>query len=104
MYKTVALIPVFIAFVVHDGFRKPFKHVYLNYLQILTSVCLLATSVCNVLPAFSLIFDVMVVSAMGDILKALKYLELTLLAIVPLSLPAWKLLERVKEKRGNDEE
>ena len=58
IYKTVAVIPVFLAFVVHDCFRKSFKHVYLNYLQIMTSVCLLVISVCNVLPANSTIFEV----------------------------------------------
>ena len=48
IYKTVAVIPVFVAFIVHDCLRKPFKHVYLNNLQILTSVCLLIISVCYV--------------------------------------------------------
>ena len=48
IYKTVAVIPVFLAFAVHDCLRKPFKHVYLNNLQILTSVCLLIISVCYV--------------------------------------------------------
>ena len=56
---------------------------------------------CNVLPSISIIFDVMVVSSMGDILRGLKYLELVLLAIVPLSLPAWKLWEKCKGESGD---
>ena len=78
----------------------PFKHIYLNYLQLLTSACLLIINACNVLPSFSVVFDVMVVSAMGDILTKLLYLEVVLLVIVPLSLPVWKLWEVIKEKQA----
>ena len=101
IYRSVILIPVFLIFVIHDSFRKPFKHIYLNYLQVLTSACLLLINACNVVPSVSIFFDVMVISGMGHILKALKYVELVLLAIVPLSLPAWKMLEKIKERRQN---
>ena len=100
IYRRVVLLLVFGLFIVHDGRRMPFKHVYLNYLQVLTSVCLLFINACNVVPSFSMFFDVMVISGMEHIMKALKYLELVLLAIVPLSLPLWKLWEKIKEKRN----
>ena len=104
IYRSVVLFPVFMLFGLHDARRMPFKDIYLNYLQMLTSACLLIINACNVVPSFSIVFDVMVVSAMGDILRALKYLELVLLAIVPLSLPAWKLWEKIQEKRGKKQE
>ena len=104
VYRSLALLPVFLFFSVHDARRMPFKHLYLNYLQMLTSTCLLIINVVNVLPSFSLMFDVMVISLMGDILRVLKYLELVLLAIVPLSLPAWKLWQKIKVKRAKKQE
>ena len=99
IYRTVVLFLVFGLFILHDARRMPFKHVYLNYLQVLTSVCLQFINACNVVPSISIFFDVMVISGMEHILTALKYFELVLLAIVPLSLPLWKLLEKIKEKR-----
>ena len=99
IYRSVVLFLVFGFFIAHDARRMPFKHIYLNHLQLLTSVCLLFINACNVVPSISIFFDVMVISGMGHIMKALKYLELVLLAIVPLSLPAWKLWEKVKERR-----
>ena len=104
MYRSLVLLPVFLLFIVHDSFRKPFKHVYLNHLQILTSVCLQMINMCNVLPSMSIIFDVMVVWAMEDVLRASKYLELVLLAIVPLSLPVWKLWEKVQDRQEKKKE
>ena len=100
IYRSVALCPVFMIFIVHDSHRMPFKHNYLNYLQTLTSACLLVINACNTLPSISIVFDVMVMSSMGDILKALQYLEVVLLAIVPFSLPVWKLWEKIREGRG----
>ena len=98
IYRTVVLLLVFGLFIIHDARRMPFKHVYLNYLQVLTSACLLFINACNVVPSMSIFFDVMVISGMGHIIRPLKYLELVLLAIVPLSLPAWKLWEKIKER------
>ena len=99
MYRSVALIPVFLLFVVHDSRRMPIKHIYLNYLQMLTSVCLLIISVCNILPSISSFFDLMSITGMREILKVLKHLELALMAMVPLSLPIWKLSDKIEEKR-----
>ena len=104
IYRSVVLFPVFMLFGLHDALRKPFKHVYLNYLQILTSACLLMINACNNLASFSTSFDLMVVSAMGNVLRVLKYSELVILAIVPLSLPAWKLWETIRGKRSKKEE
>ena len=98
IYRSVVLFPVFLIFAVHDSRRMPFRHIYLNYLQMLTSACLLIINACNILSSISIVFDVMVMASMGDIFKALKYLELVLLAIVPISLPVWKLWEKLKER------
>ena len=99
IYRSVVLFPVFLLFSLHDARRKPFKHVYLNNLQMLTSACLLVINACNNLASFSITFDLMVVTGMGDILKILKYMELMLLAIVPLSPLVWKLREEIKSIR-----
>ena len=104
IYRSVVLIPVFMLFGFHDALRKPFKQAYLNYLQMLTSGCLLVINACNVLPSMSVVFDLMVVSGMGNILAALKYLEISLLIAVPFSLPLWKLWEKVREKRAKKNE
>ena len=103
VYRSMVLFPIFMLFAFHDALRNPFEHVYLNYLQMLTSTCLLFINACNLVPSISIVFDVMVLLAMGDILRALRYLELALLAIVPLSFPAWKLCERIAGKRAKKE-
>ena len=99
IYRSVILIPLFLIFTVHDALRKPFHNIYLNYLQIMTSACLLTINACNILPSFSIIFDLSVLSAMGDIQRAQKYLELVILAIVPLTFPTWLLWERIQERK-----
>ena len=97
IYRSLVLFPVFLIFTAHDARRMTYKHIYLDYFQMLTSACLLIINACNALPLMSIVFDVMVMSSMGDILRAVRYLELLLLTIVPLSLPAWKLWEKMNE-------
>ena len=100
IYRSVVLLVVFGFFNLHDAYRKPFKHVYLNHLQVLTSTCLLFINGFNIVPSVSIFFDLLVISGMEHAMKVLKYLELELLAIVPLSLPAWKLWEKINKKRN----
>ena len=104
IYRSVLLFPVFLFLSIHDCLRKPFRHMYLNYLQMMTSACLLIINACNNLASFSVVFDLMVVSKMGFILTTLQYLELVLLFIVPLSLPAWKMWEVIRKKRAQKQE
>ena len=104
IYRSVVLFLVFGFFIAHDARRMLFKHIYLNYLQMLTSICLLFINACNNVPSMSIFFDVMVISGMEHNLTALKHLELVLLAIVPLSLPAWKLWKKIKERREKKQE
>ena len=99
IYRSVLLFPVFMIFGLHDARRMPFRNNYLNYLQISTSACLLIINACNNIASFSTVFDLMVLSEMGDILRSSKYLELVFLIAVPLTLPAWKLFERVKGRQ-----
>ena len=100
IYRSIVLFPVFLIFSFHDSRRMPFKNTYLNHLQMMTSACLLIINACNILASFSMVFDIMIVSDMDAILRALKYLELLLLTIVPLSLPVWHLLEKLKCENG----
>ena len=100
IYRSVVLLPIFLLFSLHDARRMPFQHIFLNYVQMLTSACLLIINACNVIPSFAVMFDVMAMSAMGDILKASRYFELVLLAIVPLSPLVWIGRDMIREKWG----
>ena len=101
IYRSVAFIPVFLAFSVHDCYQMPYKHTYLNYLQMLSSVSLSVINACNVLASFSIVFNLMIVPAMEDMLSALKYIEFVMLAAVPLSLIVWKIIEHRKKYSSN---
>ena len=104
IYRSLTLLPVFLIFTVHDSRRMPYKHIYLNYLQMLSSACLLVINACNVPASYSTVFDLMIVSGMDGVLTALKYIEHVTLAIVPLSLAIWKMWEKYQDVRRSKEE
>ena len=82
----------------------PYKNLYLNYLQILSSVSLLIINACNVPASFSFVFDLMVVSGIEDVSKGLQYIEYTVLSVVPSSLVVWKLQEIIPTKRQSKQQ
>ena len=100
IYRSMVLFPVFLIFALHDCIRMPFKHIYLNYLQILTSASLLVINTCNNLASMSIVFDLMIVSGMPGVLRGLQYTEIVVVVMVPSSLIAFKLWEILKERRS----
>ena len=104
MYRSVFLFPVFMISGLHDILRKPFEHHHHNYLQMLTSGCLLVVTTCNVIPSISIIFDVKSMSSMGRITKVVGCLEVLVLVVVLLSLPVWTLWKKMKENREKKQE
>ena len=104
VYKSIIMSPLFHLFGIHDARRMPYKHVFLNYLQIFTSSCLLIINACNVLPSLSIVFNLMVVPAISDILRAAKFVEMLTLISVPLTLPLWMIWEKIKGKREEKNE
>ena len=98
VYKTLCFSVLFMSFALHDGLRMPFKHPYLNQLQRLTSVSLFLVNICCVPSSFSSVGNVMAVPNMDMCLTVLRYFEISLYLIVPLSFPAWKIWIYSKEK------
>ena len=93
--KSLLLIPVLIIFITHDFLRLPYKHNYLNLLQVLSSASLLVINGCNIPASFSVAFDLTTVPVMENALPALIYIELVMVSIVPLSLIGWMLWEKI---------
>ena len=54
-YRLLALAPVLIAFFIHDRYQQPYKSVFLNNLQSLSSLSLLVILLCNVTSSVSII-------------------------------------------------
>ena len=86
-------------FLAHDIYRKPYKNTYMNILQALTSGGLLLVLTCNVIPAVSYLVNIQKIPAIQDVLKILKVGELIVYAVLPLSLPVWKLKIIIDNKR-----
>ena len=101
IYRSVSFLPLFLIFSLHDRSSMPYKHSYLNYLQILSSACLLVITACNVTASFSTAFDLLVVPGMKDIMIVLKYTEFASLVAVPSSLIVWQIREKYKSRYGN---
>ena len=96
VYKSLWFAVLFVAFAIHDRYRMPFKHPYLNQLQRLTSISLFLVNVCCIPSSFSSVGNIMAVPGMDTCLTGLGYFEKALYVIVPLSLPAWKIWMRFK--------
>ena len=103
VYKSIIMFPLFLLFGIHDARRMPYKHVFLNYLQIFTSSCLLIINACNVLPSLSIVFNLMVVPAISGILRSAKFVEMLTLISVPLTLPLWMIWEENESKQRGKE-
>ena len=91
IYRTVCFIPLFLFFLVHDRWRKPYKHPYLNLLQCLSSGCLLVVSVCNIPSSYAVMGESMNIPHMAVVVTVLQYVEMVVYAAVPLSMVSWKL-------------
>ena len=102
VYLVIGFILVFLVFGIHDRQRMPYKNWYLNFLQRLSSGCLLAISACNIIPAFSFIMNLKAIPNMAVVVPALKYLEMALCGMVPLSLLVWKISNRYKQDAPYD--
>ena len=98
IYKSVSFFPVFVVLLVHDGYRRPYKHTYLNLLQVISSACLTVVNACNVPASFSVAFDLMIIPGMSFVLGTLKYIELTTMAVVPFSFVGWKIWEKYQNR------
>ena len=70
--KSLSYIGVFLLFLTHDWRRAPYKHPYLNSLQICSTTCLLVVTACNVPASFSSASNLMVIPHMRDLLRTLK--------------------------------
>ena len=91
LYRVISLIPVFLIFVIHDKHESPYKHPYLNILQVLSSSCLLVLTVCNIPPSMSFATQLDVIPFMNIVVPLLKYTELALYIVMPGSLILWKI-------------
>ena len=98
VYLVLSFIPICLVFVVHDKHRAPYKHTYLNVLQMLSSGFLLLVSVCNIPPAFSFIVNLNAIPYMSIVLPLLRYTELVLYCAMPCSLLAWRLQDKLRKK------
>ena len=94
IFKSSLFSVMFLCFVVHDWYRMPFKHLFLNHLQRLTSVCIFLVNLCSVPSAFSSVGDINTVPNMDIYLAVLKYFELVLYMIIFMSLPAWNIWKK----------
>ena len=96
--KTLCFLVSFVGFFIHDGYRTPFKHPYLNQLQRLTSLALFLITICCNPASFSTVGNILAVPTMDVFLTVLRYFEKSLYIIVPMSLPVWKLWMRYKDR------
>ena len=98
VFRSLWFFLIFLVFLVHDWYRQPYKHPFLNFLQPLTSGCLLLVNVCSVPSSFSSVGNVMALPNMGTCMMVLPFLELFLFLIVPFSLPLWEVGSRIQTR------
>ena len=91
VYKIILFIPVFAVFLFHDCKHMPYKHLYLNILQCLSSGCLLIIAVCNIPTSMTLLTNALSVPLMGSVVMAAQYAEMSTYVVVPMSLVVWKV-------------
>ena len=94
IFRILLFFAIFLAFVVHDGNRKPYHHPFLNFLQRVTSACLFLVNLCSTPSSFSSVGNITSVPNMDICLTILRYLKLSVYIFVLLSLPMWKLREK----------
>ena len=106
IYRLLVFSPIFLLFVIHDNRAMPYKHNYLNVLQILSTMSLLLLTGCNLVNAFSYMEDITGIPGMNNVVAIIGYTENVLLVVL---LPAWlitcklcTLLEKKKRKYKQD--
>ena len=57
IFKSLWFSAIFVAFLVHDWYRMPFQHQFLNHLQRISSACLFLANLCSGPSAFSSLGD-----------------------------------------------
>ena len=98
-YRCLSFIIVHLLFVIHDRNSLPYKHPYLNGLQLLSSRCLLVITVCNIPASFATNVNVMNIPRMTEAIAMLKWVELAMYFVVPFSLVVWKAWEFLVNRR-----
>ena len=99
VFKSMWFSVLFIAFLIHDRYRMPYRNSYLNHLQRFTSVALFLVNLCSIPSSFSSVGDVTALPGMPIALIILGYFEKVLYAMVPLTLPIWKLWVHFENKK-----
>ena len=65
VYRSVAFAGSFTMFIVHDWWVMPYKHNFLNIVQLTSSVFLLLVTICNNPASMSYVGDVMSIPHIG---------------------------------------
>ena len=99
LYLTISYNIVFVCFLLHDRHRMPYKHSYLNHLQALSSAALFIVNACNMPASISSNINIWAIPYMEIVAALLGYVELFVLACIPLSLIAWKAKEKFNSSR-----
>ena len=94
IYRITLYVPIFFLFAYHDLLRLPYKHNYLNFMQCLSSGCLLVITACNFPASMTVMTNALSVPLMKTVVMVLQYVEMATCAAVPLSLVGWKLSEQ----------
>lgn len=97
IYRTLVYIPLLSFFLIHDFCRMPYKHQYLDILQILSSLCLIIVVTCNSLAATSYMVPINRLKYIESLVQISSIIEDVSYAVVPLSLPTWMVWTRLKE-------
>ena len=98
MYRTLAYFPLLLLFLLHDRHRMPYKHRYLNILQVLSSMCLALVVVCNALAAVSYMASINEIAYIEEMVQMSSIVEMLLYGAVPLSLPVWMAWIRIENR------
>ena len=100
VYRSLVFGATILVFIVHDRARQPYKSQYLNHVQSLSSRCLSLILLCNVIPSMSFMVDVTSTLHIFLVAKMSSILELVFYALVPLSLPVWKVCMFLENRRN----
>ena len=88
MYRSLAFLPIFCIFFVHDRSAKPFQNKSVNVLQTSSTVCLIMIIICNMIFSFSLYMtNIQSIPNMETVMIVLSYIESIVYFIFPLMLP-----------------
>ena len=103
MYRTLAFLPIFSTFLLHDRSAKPFQNKVVNILQTSSTTCLCVIVICNIIFSFSLFMsNIESILHMETVLAVLSYTESIVYFIFPLMLPV-SILWRKYAKKDKEE-